>query len=141
MDNSGFPSQPGLSGRMVSFSFKVEKSQLLSPKQTDYVIVTQDGSHCGGSVKFNGVVEADPSASVSWAAAGPSVKYELAPEYASAAAGTALVKSEPQDHVTSNPLLNDSGFAEMPDQPSMFAQQEPEPTQSVVPKIEPGIGR
>ena len=72
--------QSGLSGRMVSFSFKIEKSQLLSPKQSDYVIVNQDGSHCGGSMKFNGIVDASASASANTSSF-PSVKCELAPEY------------------------------------------------------------
>ena len=134
MDGNAFGQQGGLSGRMVSFSFKVEKSQLLSPKQTDYVIVNQDGSHCGGSVKFNGIVEAAaPSSlaantSASFSPSGGAVKCEIAPEYGAAAA---LVKNEPQDHPSAN--LNDSGFSEM--DPSVYPQQ-----QTVVPKMEPGLG-
>ena len=127
--------QQGLSGRMVSFSFKVEKSQLLSPKQSDYVIVNQDGSHCGGSVKFNGIVETSQATSASVSASFPStaaVKCEMAPEYKVGTDEIPRIKNEPQDYMT-NQLLNDSGFTEMDPR-----QQE---GQTVVPKVEPGLGQ
>ena len=133
MDNSvgAFGQQPaGFSGRMVSFSFKVEKSQLLSPKQTDYVIVNQDGSHCGGSVKFNGIVETSAQPTHS---SFPPVKCELAPEYSGA---VPQIKSEP-DQYLANHTLNDSGFSEM----GLEHQLAESTSQTVVPKMEPGLGQ
>ena len=140
MDNNGSLSQQSsFSGRMVSFSFKIEKSQLLSPKQTDYVIVNQDGSHCGGSFKFNGVVDSSRQPTqVSSSASFPSVKCELAPEYATAiTGGSPLIKDEPGQFLNNEPL-NDSGFADMGLEP----QQEQQPgSQMLVPKTEPGLNQ
>ena len=91
-------------GRIVSFSFKIEKSQLMTPKQTDYVLVSQDGQHCGGSAKFNGVTSDTGMGYVEPQMASSNVICETAHDYqyqqgGSAAAATSWGNYSRLDHV------------------------------------------
>ena len=126
-------------GRVVSFSFKIEKSQLMAPRQTDYVLVSQDGNHCGGSAKFNGVTSDDrmnynephqPNQS-------SSVVCDTAPDYVrqnsshpAAHAGSSMAPASYSNYVKPEPTediwqqisqLNDSGFVEH--DPNLYVNQ------------------
>ena len=136
----------GLSGRVVSFSFKIEKSQLLQPKHQDYMLVNQDGSHCAGSAKFNGITSDFPMTGAAM------VAEELAPGYSASATGfsSSYVKSEPNfssmqeeqkfsQVAEHRQCLNDSGFVES--DPNLFTNEhEMFDSSTIVPKMEPGYG-